>query len=1183
MRLSRHGQLRAITLYYQVIDSCEMVCNFVKAQDATIYSDPGVNRMLEVRKLRESLVARKRYGRASVFMQLELTLVQGLEMQASVGAAIGLCNVMSQSQNQILFFHAAKLSRQLSGILLNIIPQIGEQLASKATLLLEQIFPHWEDECPAISFDHATSLIRGSASAEGEKYNKFMDLSVSARERKDLTRANQALLNAREAAQKHWIQSKQNAALQDLQNFHTSYIDLHRDETGIAFFESAGINGYLTLLFVHKKDYQGVLQNFEAFQNSHTDFEIPTHQERRLDMAIKAARALGMEDLLQRYTAQHFEWLKQCSFSEQGGNLKESAMSDPDQYIRQISTGARDPVEWGNNALALIMALIKLEWKKGLLSTGTMCNLLRFAFESDIVEDTDTLEEFLDGLDFEDAAQSLYGSLDKPTPSARFVDTMQSLKEWLSLPDRLPSRVSRLDIAKIIMQSRMYRIRLHLASKGLPDDVDMSEYADEQQLLDEIEELENNAGGGWGNYSERQKASKIQLSLNKCYVQEAATTGLRRAKDIQSRIQDCAELASNYADGGRRFFQYHTLCQQSRLYWQRYLHFRCVPPDAGLEALEQAEQLFNEIRKQMLNEDPAQSFTGTIALTEEFISQEHSKMALAATLQSFWGKMAAAQESKSPEPSRFEIALEAYDRFLKWTYQSKDRVLIDLIIRKQFQKSSGEGKDPATLGKDVVLSSSFKDLDISDEKTLKDKRKQTTLPSEEVYQLELSKLELDERIVSKAMINQMLNEVEDNVVLVDIINLAYLARGGSQACLYRNGTPNILPIPLPDLTIETVEAWVLKNFGTSENSFKEPLVEHDNVSALEELTPLLMPLFNAEIPQYIKQNEVIIFCLTGELHRVPVHAIPINGIPLIERNPVGYCSSLTTLYQGFQAVSKVQPSSSSVESLAIVPSYKEPWTKDAEAETHLRQQVEQISAELNAEYLGGSSLTKKNVQASLSKRAHFYYFGHVHYDPKSHLRSALLFNDAALKEPPLSSSGSESLTVRDLFSFALQKPALVTLIGCASGRSFISSSDDVLGLPSAFLYAGASAVVSTLWPISADDGAEFAANFYRAFHRRQQHQEHQEQQAASTGIKDQGDILTEAYAVGKLSDLKKCVNLALVMQDAVKTLRQREKRKQAAYHWAGFYLTGFWLFPPLSWDNKGQGESSPNATEVTAI
>lgn len=1144
-----------------------------------MYSALGANRMLEVKKLRESLTAREKYGRASIFMQMELTLAQGLEMKASVGAALGLCNVMNQTENEILLFRAARLGRQLSGILLPLIPQLGEQLSHQATSLLDQIFPELEDQCPAIFFENATTSIRSSASAECEKYREFMDLSTSARERKDFTRANQALIEARDAAQKHWIQNRLLAsgsvALQGLRDFHKLYIDLHRNETGIAFFESAGINDYLVTLFVHVKDYDGVLQTFEAFQKRHVDYEIPTHQERALDIAIRATRALAMEDRLQQYTARHFDWLKKCSFSEQWGSLKDSAISDPDQYIRQISRGAEDLKEWGSNALALILALVKMEWKRELLSTDEVRDLLSFTFTSEKDEKIESIENFLEELDFEDAAESLYGSLDRLTPSARLIETMQRLKHWLNRPDRLPSRAARLATAKIVMQSRLYRVRLYLARKGVPNEVDTREYADEQQLLDEIEELEHNAAGGQGDYLERKRSSSIQVTLNKCYVPEAGTKGLISDEELQAKIGDCAELVTKYANGGQRFPQYHISLQQSRLYWQRYLHFRCVPPDAGLEVLEEAEKLFNEIRKQILSEDPAQSFTATITLTEDLMSQEHLKMALAATLQSFWGKLAAAQESQSLgilNQSLFEIALEHYHRFLKWTYRSKDRVLTDLLLRSRIQKSSREKKELATSVNESDLSRSVQELHISDKTTLQGEVKRTTPLNDPVIPLKLPSIEFDEEAVSKVMINQMLNQIGDEVVIVDIINLAYLAQGGSQAILYRKGTPNILPIPLPDLTIKTVEVWALKNLGTSENSIKRPLGGNDNVSALEELTPLLMPLFNADLPQYIKPNEVIIFCLTGALHRIPIHAVPVNGTPLIERNPIAYCSSLTTLYRGFQTISKVQPSSRKVESLAIVPSYREPWITDAEAERHLLQQIERTSAGLNAEPLIGPSLNKKIVQASSSKRAHIHYFGHVRYDSKTPLHSALLLNDAALKEPLLSSPDSESLTVRDLFSCTLQKPTLVTLIGCGSGQSLISSSDDVLGLPSAFQFAGASAIVSTLWPISADDGAEFAAQLYHAYHQRQWQQ--QQSSASPAGIKVEGRTVSEADAGGMLPGLKDCVNLAYVMQDAMEVLRRREKGKAPAYHWAGFYLTGFWLFRPLSWDDNGKGDEN---------
>ena len=152
----------------------------------------------------------------------------------------------------------------------------------------------------------------------------------------------------------------------------------------------------------------------------------------------------------------------------------------------------------------------------------------------------------------------------------------------------------------------------------------------------------------------------------------------------------------------------------------------------------------------------------------------------------------------------------------------------------------------------------------------------------------------------------------------------------------------------------------------------------------------------------------------------------------------------------------------------------------------------------------------------------------------------MLLNESAYKEQSLEKPDNERITVRDLFKVQLHKPALATIIGCGSGKASISDSDEILGLPLALMFAGASAIVSTLWRIDPDDGADFAAAFYEAIH------EHQ------VVLDDQG-----------LGYVQVCVNLAKGMHEAVNILRQRGEKKDAVYHWAAFYLTGFWLFPRI--------------------
>ena len=1063
-------------------------------------------------------------------------------MKDSVGASFALGSVMEQTQNKSLLFRSARLARQLSSILANVISQLAEQASQHSAELLRQNFSPVEAQCPGISSDLAVKLVRDSPSTEGEKSRKYMDLANAASKRKDFTKANQALMAARDAAQKSWHQCKTSplgrAALQHLHDLHTAYIDLHQRETGMAFFESAGTVDYLSTVFVHYKDNSKILQIVQDFQERNVDFGIPTHQERLFDLAAAAAQKLALKEQMHRYAKQHFKWLKQCPFSDQWGKLTESALSDPDQYLRQIFGDTEDPIGWGTNALELLLAWAKIEVEKGLLTKGALKELFGFVQNHKQDDNPDSFLVYIEDLDFEEAAKCLYGDPNEPTPSATFLDIMQRLKDWLNLPERPPSQAARLDTAKIILISRLHRHRLHLASKGVPNPTNSSEYVEEQKLLDAIEKLEDAVGGGFGDQSDRQLASRIQTTLIKCYVPESVNKRLVSDEELQSRISDCADLVSKYANGGRRFLEYHSLLQQSRLQWQRYLLFKSVPPDSSLDVLERAELLFNNTRKQTLTPDPADLFSATINLTEEFMSQEHSKMGIMASFKSFLENKVASQNVD-----------DLYDRFLKWTHRSKGRGLIDLlyfdveVVQDLVETLNNDRGKSITPGVESDLPSSVENLHIAENIKSQDQTEQRS-STDRVTPTVLLKDVIDDTIVSKAMINEMLSKIGDNVVIVDIINIPYLDEGGSQAILYRKGT-TISTVPLPDITLQAVESWVNNYLGAQKKSIKKPLLE-GHASALQEMTPLLMPLFNPELPHSIKAKETIIFCLTGALHRIPIHAIPINGVPLIENHPVAYCQSLTTLYRGYGAVCNFQRSSPGVEVLTIVPSYEKRWMNETEAEERLLQEIEGISTSLTVKSYSGSDLTKETVQNALSDCAHVLYFGHVHYNPKSPIRSALLLNEPAYKDQSLEKPGSEGLAVRDLFKIQLHKPALATIIGCGSGKALISDSDDILGIPSALMFAGASAIVSTLWPIDPDDGADFATAFYHAIHK--------QQTSWKTGEK----------SVNQESGLKNCVNLACAMHEAVKILRQRGEKKNAVYHWAAFYLTGFWLFPRLS-------------------
>ncbi|GBL11120.1 ATP-dependent Clp protease ATP-binding subunit ClpC1 [Microcystis aeruginosa Sj] len=101
--------------------------------------------------------------------------------------------------------------------------------------------------------------------------------------------------------------------------------------------------------------------------------------------------------------------------------------------------------------------------------------------------------------------------------------------------------------------------------------------------------------------------------------------------------------------------------------------------------------------------------------------------------------------------------------------------------------------------------------------------------------------------------------------------------------------------------------------------------------------------------------------------------------------------------------------------------------------------------------------TKNAVLPHLkSSDNHCYHFScHGGFNPANPLESALLL---ANKEP---------LTLGEIFELRLHKCRLITLSACETGLIDLKSiSDEYIGLPSGFLFAGSPSVVSSLWTVN---------------------------------------------------------------------------------------------------------------------
>jgi CHAT domain-containing protein len=108
----------------------------------------------------------------------------------------------------------------------------------------------------------------------------------------------------------------------------------------------------------------------------------------------------------------------------------------------------------------------------------------------------------------------------------------------------------------------------------------------------------------------------------------------------------------------------------------------------------------------------------------------------------------------------------------------------------------------------------------------------------------------------------------------------------------------------------------------------------------------------------------------------------------------------------------------------------------------------------------------QNSQLSLANCVHFSCHGEFNFE--SPIDSALLLADG------------ERLTLGEIFDLDLSQCRLVTLSACETGlTNYKILSDEYVGIPSAFLYAGSPSVVSSLWTVQNVSTAFLMIKFYQ--------------------------------------------------------------------------------------------------------
>ncbi|MEH1965611.1 CHAT domain-containing protein [Nostoc sp.] len=223
-----------------------------------------------------------------------------------------------------------------------------------------------------------------------------------------------------------------------------------------------------------------------------------------------------------------------------------------------------------------------------------------------------------------------------------------------------------------------------------------------------------------------------------------------------------------------------------------------------------------------------------------------------------------------------------------------------------------------------------------------------------------------------------------------------------------------------------------------------------------------------------KQCNRLILIPHRYLHLFPLHALPVNESYLINlfSNGVGYAPSCQILQQvqlrqcpDFQSFFAIQNPTEDLyqgyeKDLGAVAAIKKQFT-----DAHI---LKQEQANKSAILLGiNENPHNVTLHEKLLKANCAFFFCHGYFNFASPQDSGLQLADG-------------NLNLADIIThFKLENCRLVTLSACETGFTDITStSDEYIGLPSGFLLAGSTNVVSSLWTVSATATALLMIKFY---------------------------------------------------------------------------------------------------------
>ncbi|MFK0732387.1 MAG: CHAT domain-containing protein [Gloeotrichia echinulata HAB0833] len=243
----------------------------------------------------------------------------------------------------------------------------------------------------------------------------------------------------------------------------------------------------------------------------------------------------------------------------------------------------------------------------------------------------------------------------------------------------------------------------------------------------------------------------------------------------------------------------------------------------------------------------------------------------------------------------------------------------------------------------------------------------------------------------------------------------------------------------------------------------------------ESLRSLVIILHIDEIINYLPSNcDQLILIPHRFLHLIPLHALPLSeNSHLLDRfsRGVRYVPSCQLLQLTekqlclyFNRLLAIQnPTKDLGHSAVEVKSIQNCF---AHADTLIEDAATKAAIVEVKNKDDGTREVIQNSQLSLANCVHFSC--HAEFNFEFPLKSALLL------------ANEERITLGEIFDLDLSQCCLVTLSACETGlTNYKILSDEYIGIPSSFIYAGSPSVVSSLWTVQDVSTAFLMIKFYQ--------------------------------------------------------------------------------------------------------